>query len=170
MGKLSKDSGFKVPEGYFDNLKDRIMDKMEDAQAQLPENEGFQVPDGYFDKLSDEILSKSEEKETKVIQLKSYRKVFYAVASVAAAVLIFFGLQWQGNQELGFGDIASIELEEYFDSNVSGVSTYELAEVISIEELELGDFMDEELEEENIAEYLEDSIEDIDEFNLNYDQ
>ena len=168
MGKISKEDGFKTPDGSFEGLTGKIMDRMEKQDSELPGTEGFQVPDGYFDKLSDEILSK--QKEPKVIRLYPYKKWLYTAASIAAVVLIVIGLQWQGDQNLSFNDIANMELEAYFEDNAPAMSSYELAEVLELEELEVSDILEEDWNEENIVDYLDDTIEDLDELNLNYDE
>ena len=93
MGKISKNDGFKTPEGYFEGLTDRILSKMEDESADLPKSDGFQVPDGYFDSVNKEILSKLERPEPKVVKLYPYKKLLYTAASIAAVLLIFIGLQ-----------------------------------------------------------------------------
>ena len=170
MGKISKNDGFKTPEGYFEGLTERILNKMEDESDNLPKSEGFQVPEGYFDSVNKEILSKLERPEPKVVRLYPYKKLLYTAASIAAVLLIFIGLQWQGDQSVNFGDIANMELAEYFEDNATGLSSYEIAEVFPIDDLEVSDILEEEWDEENIVEYLDDTIDDIDELNLNNDE
>lgn len=170
MGKISKDDGFKTPEGYFEGLSDQILDKLDKKSARIPPSGGFKVPEGYFDSLNEKILSKVEEKETKVVRLYPYKRLLYTAASIAAVILIVIGLQWQGEQNITFEDIANLELEAYFESNVTSVNTYELAEVLQVEELELDDILDTGLDEENIVDYLDDTIDDIDELNLMNDE
>ncbi len=168
MGKISKEDGFKTPDGYFEGLARNIMDRMEEQDPKLPKTEGFKVPDGYFDKVGEKILS--QKKETKVVRLYPYRKWLYTAASIAAVILIVIGLQWQGDQNLSFNDIANMELEAYFDDHATGISSYELAEVLELEELEVSDILEEDWSEENIVDYLDDTIEDLDELNLDYDE
>ena len=176
MGKISKNDGFKTPEGYFESLTDRLVEKMKEESAGLPKSDGFKVPDGYFDSVNKEILSKLDQPEPKVVRLYPYKKLLYTAASIAAVVLIFIGLQWQGDQSLTFGDLANMELAEYFEDNTTGISSYELAEVFTVEDLEVSDILEDEWSEENIADYLDetiddiDVIDDIDELNLNNDE
>lgn len=170
MGKISKNDGFKTPEGYFEGLTDRILDKMKDETTDLPKSEGFKVPEGYFDSVNKEILSKLEQPEPKVVRLYPYKKLMYTAASIAAIIVIFIGLQWQGEQSVNFGDIANMELAEYFEDNTSGLSSYEIAEVFPVDDLEVSDILEDEWSEENIVEYLDDTIDDIDELNLNNDE
>ena len=176
MGQISKNDGFKTPEGYFEGLTDRLLAKMKEESAELPNSDGFQAPEGYFDSVNKEILSKLDQPEPKVVRLYPYKKLLYTAASIAAVVLIFIGLQWQGDQSITFGDIANMELAEYFEDNTTGISSYELAEVFTVEDLEVSDILEDDWDEENIAEYLDDTIDDIDviddidELNLNNDE
>ncbi|MEN8788586.1 MAG: hypothetical protein ABF293_08440 [Flavobacteriaceae bacterium] len=170
MGKISKEEGFKTPQGYFEGLSEEIMSKLEKASFDLPESDGFKTPEGYFDSLSKEVLAKNPVAQTRVIRLKPYKKLLFAAASVAAAVVLIFGWQWQGNRSLEFGDIASGELLAYFEDYSTGLSSYEIAEVIPIEDLELNDILERNLDDENIVDYLETTIDDIDELNLDYDE
>ncbi|MGI9547486.1 MAG: hypothetical protein ACR2MM_09635 [Flavobacteriaceae bacterium] len=170
MGKKSKNDGFKTPEGYFEGLSDDLLGKLNKESSVIPKSAGFKSPEGYFDSLDQEILEKLDDRDTKVVKLYPYRKMLFAAASVAAIVLIVIGLQWQGNQSLNFGDIANLELEEYFDHNATGLSSYEIAEVLPVEELELSDILDSDWNEENIVDYLDETIDDIDELNLNNDE
>ena len=170
MGKISKNDGFKTPDGYFEGLTDRILDKMKNESEDLPKTEGFQVPEGYFDSLNKEILSNLDQPEPKVVKLYPYKKLIYTAVSIAAVFLIFIGLQWQGDQSVNFGDIANMELAEYFEDNTTGLTSYEIAEVLSVDDLEVSDILEDEWSEENIVEYLDDTIDDIDELNLNNDE
>ena len=170
MGKISKENNFKTPEGYFDELTERIMERLDREIPDIPKSDGFKVPDSYFDSLSEQIVKQVDKPEPKVVKLYPYKKYLITAASIAAVVVIFIGLQWQGDQGLSFEDIASLELEEYFDNNAGAMSTYEIAELVPIEDLEMTDILESEWDEENIVEYLDDTIYDIDELNLTNDE
>jgi len=76
MKKSNKNNGFKTPEGYFDNFKDRLMNKLSEDDSVLPKEDGFSIPEGYFDTLKDKIVEKNNVEETKVVQLNPYRKYY----------------------------------------------------------------------------------------------
>jgi hypothetical protein len=172
MNKKNNKTGFKTPEGYFEGFADRIGKRIsktnkDQEETVFPDKEGFAIPDGYFDQLNSKIQAGIKADTAKVFSLNSYRKYYYlAAASVAALILLTIGLRMNTNEEPTFEGLAKTEIEDYFEHNDLGLSTYEIAEVIPIDELEISDIMDDEIEEENIIDYLDDSIENIDELNL----
>ena len=173
MGKKDKQN-FKTPEGYFDNFHERLMNKInaeEDNETLsfLPASDGFAIPEGYFERVEEKILSRVGQLETKVITLRPYRKYFYGAAAVAAVLLIFLNLNINTDSPIGFEDLASAEIDTYLENTELDLSSYELAELVSIEDTELKDVMDTPLESENILEYLDENIEDIEELNLNFE-
>jgi hypothetical protein len=143
---------------------------MSKETSSLPKEDGFAVPESYFDNLNKKILDKVSEKESTVIWLKPYRKYFYVAASVAAILILVLSIQQSGKSGFTFDDLARSDIENYLEENELGLSTYELAEVLLIEELEVNDILNSELDDENIIDYLEDNIDDIDELNLEIDE
>jgi len=171
MGKKRKNSGFKTPKGYFEGFTDDLLDKMSKETSSLPDGAGFKVPEGYFDNLNKKVLEKVAEKESKVIRLKPYKKYFYVAASIAAILILVLSIQQRGKSSFTFDDLASTDIENYLEENELGLSSYELAEVLLTEELEVNDILNsDELDDENIIDYLEDNIDDIDELNLEIDE
>ncbi|MGW9686661.1 hypothetical protein [Flagellimonas sp. 2504JD1-5] len=173
MGK-DKENNFKTPEGYFDSFHDRLMDKIKQQESGqsasiIPKSDGFGVPDGYFEQLPEKVLAQIDQNEPKVIQLKSYKKIYYGVAAIAAVFLLVFGLNWKTETPIAFEDLASAEIDAYFDATDLDLSSYELAEVVAIDELSVNDVLESQLEEENILEYLDENVEDIEDLNLDYD-
>ena len=170
MGKKKENSGFKTPKGYFEDLTDDLLGKMSEEASGLPDEAGFKVPEGYFDNLNKKILEKVTEKESKVIRLKPYRKYFYVAASVAAILILVLSIQPKGDVSFTFDDLARVDIENYIEENELELSSYELAEVLLTEELEVNDILVNELDDENIIDYLEDNIDDIDELNFEIDE
>jgi hypothetical protein len=170
MKDWKKHKGFKTPEGYFDSLTDRILDQVGEESQAVPENEGFGMPDNYFESFNDKLKARMEPKETKVVQMRSYRQYWVAAASIAAIFLLVVVIPWGGTEESSFDALASADIEAYLDEGELGLSSYELAEYIPENALEEDDIMELSLEDENIMEYLDDTIDDIDELNLDYDE
>lgn len=166
MEELNKNNPFKTPEGYFEKFTDSLMGKLNEEKSDLPEEEGFAVPEGYFEGLNESIQKKLDSQETKVVQLHPYRKYYVAAASVAAILLLFFGLNWNAIEEPTWGDLANADIEAYFETNELGLSTFEIAEVLPIDELEVNDILENQFNEENVIDYLNENIEDIEDLNL----
>ena len=171
MDKKYKKEGFRVPDGYFEDLNKRLRDRLDQDTIDLPRDDGFKVPDGYFDNLSDKLNSRmAVVEEPKVIKLNPWKKYYFVAASVAAALVIIIGLRLGNNDDFTFSDLANAELESYFYDNDLDLTSYEMAEVLPVEEIEVNDILDNELNEENIIDYLDENVEDLYELNIEYDE
>ncbi|MBO0322399.1 hypothetical protein J0X14_08830 [Muricauda sp. CAU 1633] len=170
--KKDKKNSFNTPEGYFENFHERLMDKIGKEESQLesiiPKSDGFALPEGYFNSVTEKVLSKTTESEAKVIQLTSYRKFYYGAAAIAAIFLLVFGLNWKSEIPIDFEDLANTEIDAYFETTEIDMSTYELAELVPLDHLELNDMLENDIEAENILEYLDENVEDIEDLNLDY--
>ncbi|NNJ87942.1 MAG: hypothetical protein HKP53_00945 [Eudoraea sp.] len=171
MKKIPKKNSFKTPSGYFQGLTERIQERMQEEDAQkFPGKEGFAVPDTYFDNLDKEILASTTQKETPVIQLRPYKKYFYAAAAIAAIFVLVIALPWNRSQTITFDDLAEVDITSYFESQEMELSSYEIAEVIPVNNLDINEFMETGMDDEEIMDYLEDSIDDLDELNIDLDE
>lgn len=166
MKEFNKKNPFKTPEEYFEDFDDRLMDKLSEESSNIPKEEGFAVPEGYFDGLHKNIQKKLDNQEAKVVQLHPYRKYYIAAVSVAAIVLVVFRLNWNSAAEVTFDDLVNADIEDYFEINELGLTSYEIAEVIPLDELEINDILENQLNEENVLEYLNENITDFEELNL----
>lgn len=166
--KKDKNNKFKTPEGYFDSFNERLWDKIAKEESIIPKNDGFGLPEDYFKDLNDRISSKLDENEPKVIALKSYKKFYYVAASIAAIAILTIAFNWSNQSQLSFEDLASTEIDAYFDTTDIKLSTYEIAEVISIDELELNNIFENKLDNEHLLEYLDENISNIEELDYEY--
>lgn len=157
---------FKVPEEYFDSLTSRIMGKVAGEDNGLQDNDGFIVPEGYMDTFSDKVLQRLNEGETKVLPIPSYRKHYYAVASMAAVLLLFIGLLLNSDNDLTTPDLAESDIEQYFDLNGWEFTSYDLAEILPIRQIDLDEILEEKLDNEKVIDYLSNNIKDLEELNL----
>jgi hypothetical protein len=158
-------NGFKTPEDYFNSFTDNLMIKLSEELTIEKKVDGFTIPDTYFDSLYQNIQNKTHTPESKVIKLNALKKYYY-VAAVAAVVLIFIGISLTNKTEITFDDIAISDIENYFDDNELDMSTYELAQMLPIDELEIKDIIDTQLNDENIIDYIDNSIDNFEELNL----
>lgn len=171
MKKIPKKNSFKTPPGYFEGLTERIKDRMQEEDAQkFPKEDGFAVPDSYFEGLEKDILANTSQKETPVIQLRSGKRYFYAVAAIAAIFVLVISLPWNRSQDITFDDLAEVDITSYFDSKEIELSSYEIAEVIPVDNLTIDEFIETGMDDEQIMDYLEDTIDDLDELNIDLDE
>ena len=105
-------TGFGLPEGYFDRLKDEI--SMEVSK------ERFDVPEGYFEGLKDDILNQTSRKtRTPVIRLWSRVAVTVAAASVILAFVIrSFMITNVETEEVSFAALEIEDVEAYLIENI----------------------------------------------------
>ncbi|MEQ8420378.1 MAG: hypothetical protein RIB64_10265 [Arenibacter algicola] len=171
MDKLNKNNSFGVPDGYFDTFSSDIMKKIAKEDASMPPNEGFKVPEGYFETFNTRLLEQLESTpaETKVIPLKSYKKHYYTAASVAAVVLLFLVVQFNSDKTPSYSDLANSDIENYFEFNDLELTSYDLAEILPIDDLDLNDILEIKLDNDNIIDYLDSHIEDFEELNMHND-
>jgi hypothetical protein len=169
--KKDKTNNFNTPEGYFESFHDRLMDRINEEEgikeSIIPKSDGFSVPQRYFDEVTEKVLANTVKGKGKVIPFIPYRKFYYA-AAIAAVFLLIFGLNWNSETSISFEDLANTEIDDYFESTEIDISTYELAELVPLESLELNDILENDIEAENILEYLDETVEDIEDLNLDY--
>lgn len=169
--KKDKKNSFNTPEGYFESFHDRLMDRIQKEEGEMepiiPKSDGFAVPQNYFDEIAPAILSKTANEGGKVIPLKSYRHFYYGAAAVAAIFLLVFGVTWKTETApFSFDDLASAEIDAYFENHDIGLTSYEIAEAIPLEDIQLNDVLAEDLSNDILWEYLEDNVEDIEELHF----
>ncbi|RIV68376.1 hypothetical protein [Flagellimonas aequoris] len=172
--KKDKKNSFNTPEGYFESFNERLMARIQEeatdeASSIIPKTDGFGVPESYFDDVVPKVLSRTTEEKGKVIQLKSYRKIYYGAAAVAAVFLLIFGFNWKSEPSpVTFDDLANTEIDAYFDNNRIDMSSYELAEMVSFENVQLNDMLEDDLSGEVILEYLDENVDDLRDLNIEY--
>jgi len=166
MKELNKNNPFKTPEGYFDSVSDFISDRLSEEKGLLPKKDGFTLPEDYLDSVNEKIQRKLSPKKSKVIQFKA--NTFYYLAAASAAVLFILAFSWYQStpQEPTWNGIAQTDIESYFKDQGFGLSSYEIAEEISLEGMGVNDFLETELNDENIVDYLNEHADNFEELNV----
>ncbi|MDO6491407.1 MAG: hypothetical protein ABJD66_15965 [Cellulophaga sp.] len=158
MKSLPKNSGFKMPESYLDNFSAKLNNSINQEETALPKKEGFTVPNNYFDNVHKNIQTKLNQKtEVKVIKLSSFKKKLYAASSIAAAVAILtVAIVFNSNSTpISFQDIAASDIESYFNESNVEFSTYDLAQILPVDDINISDVVESEFNEDEIMNYLE---------------
>ncbi|MBD0825100.1 hypothetical protein [Aestuariibaculum marinum] len=142
-------SGFKVPENYFDTLEDRLF-----TQSKLKasaDSSGFTMPENYLNTLEDNILSQVSEKETaKVIPLFSRKNLLYA-SSIAAAITLLFTLSIQNTKPMLDG-VDNETVESYLLNE--DIDLYEIASTLTAEDLAKENFKEVKIDETTFEDYI----------------
>ncbi|BDW91232.1 MULTISPECIES: hypothetical protein [Flavobacteriaceae] len=165
--KKDKKNSFNTPKGYFEDFNSRLMDKIKKEEAGhteslIPKHDGFSVPEGYFDEISSSVASELNTKETKVIPLIANKKLYYTVAAVAAIFVLIFSLNQSSSAEpISFDDLASSDIEAYLENTDLEMTTYEIAEIIPLKDIELNNIFNEVLEDDAILDYLDENVDEI---------
>lgn len=164
---ISQQSPFKVPEDYFGEFEERMMQRIEDSSSLAPSNieAGFNVPEGYFETLEDKILVKSTRKKSKVVSLNKKEYLFYA-AAVAALFIMMIGDVFKTGPEQapGWDDLEISAMENYIDEGYDmgyiELNTMEYSEFISKGEklIDEEDFND--INSQAAFDYIDENIDD----------
>lgn len=148
LENLNKQTGFKTPDNYFESLEDKIL-----SQAKLQEkvsDSGFAIPDDYFKTIENCVLDAvSEEKDTKVVSLFSRKNIIY-ISSIAAAVLIMFGI-FSRTTTPTFEGLDETLVENYILEQ--DYETYEIASLLSEEDL-TNELININYSEENLEDFI----------------
>ena len=112
---------------------------------------GFKTPKNYFESLDDTILELTlKDEKSKVIQLFSKRHLVY-ISGIAAAVLLLFNLSIFDSTPT-FDDLETETVENYLiDENIT---SYEIAALLSDNQIEEDITVDLNLDGDYIEEYL----------------
>ncbi|GAA4961257.1 hypothetical protein [Algibacter aquimarinus] len=148
-----KTPGFKTPDNYFESFDDVLLNKLKTEKTlNTVKTTGFKTKKDYFDNLEDKILNKlSKKNDTKVISLVSRKTIIY-VSSIAAAILLLFNLSIFGRTTETFDNLETETVENYIiDENIS---SYEIAALLTQEQIEENITIDYSIDEDNIQEFL----------------
>ncbi|WP_276389928.1 hypothetical protein [Eudoraea chungangensis] len=171
MKKHKKNSGFKIPDNYLERFSDDLLQKLEVGESKANHNP-FSIPDDYWNTLEKEVLKKTtENKKPKksTIRLAPY----YAVAA-SVALIIFLTIGTEKNKtkesDLTFANLEVTELQLYLQEVYLEEPSSELILLIPEEGFRWEAEEVNTLNGENILQYLEDTIEETDEFNIYEDE
>ncbi|MDD7884859.1 hypothetical protein [Flavivirga sp. 57AJ16] len=153
-----KETGFNVPDGYFNALEDALLSDIK--LKKMASDSGFKLPEGYFSTLENTIIDKvSIKASTKVVPLFRKRALIY-ISGIAAAVLLLFNLSIFQNKPT-FNSLDFETVENYIMNE--NIGSYEIASLLSEEDLLEENFVDYQVVEETVETYILDylDVEDI---------
>lgn len=160
MDKKKHTHGFKTPDGYFDQFEDALFDQLK--LEGMPKETGMTAPDGYFDSVEAAIFSKLEdtEKSPKVISLFNKKTITYAVAIAAALALIITLALPAINGSTEVEELPLADIESYLQNDKLDWDSYDVAAMMTDEELNSLSMETDLFNEENLEDYLLENIDD----------
>ena|SRR5690606_30794801 len=159
--------GFKIPEQYFQDFENRLMEAIQKDNASPVSMEtysgrsGFSMPEGYFSNLEDRILDKINKDQPKIIPLFPARKMFYA----AAVAAVFIGII----STMFFRDVTTVytmdsielsALENYIEEGYFDLDYNELSAFMTEEGYSFGNYNTDGISDEAVYNYINENIED----------
>ena len=147
-------------------MKQKILKELKQLNsplANLKKTDVYDINEDYFDKMQKSVLSKVGEtkKDVKIIKIFSFRRIM----SIAAAVIILIAATFVITQNLpNNNELANENLYEYLIENVDDIDNEMFAIVLNENDLLFED--EESLFDDEINEYLENSIDDLTEDDL----
>ncbi|MCB0462852.1 MAG: hypothetical protein R2816_11820 [Flavobacteriaceae bacterium] len=151
--KYTKQSGFKVPEGYFNHLEDTVFDKLNSkSKLDTIKNPGFKVPKDYFLTVEDNVVNtiKQKEKEIKVVSLFNKKNLLY-YSGIAAVLVLMFTI-FKPDSELSFDSLETELVESYISTY--NINSSDLATLWNETDLNDVAFSDYEFLDESVEDYI----------------
>lgn len=139
--------GFKTPENYFEAFTDNLFTKINEEE--LPKESGFTTPDNYFENLEESIIA-AIPKEKK----KGKLRVLYAISSVAAALVLYFGIaNYQESNTISFDSLEVTDIEAYIAAGNMSIDAYAVASIDA--DLNLNDLVEVNISNDELNNYLD---------------
>lgn len=113
--KHIKQSGFKVPDDYFNNLEDAVFTKINTKSAiDAIDKPGFTVPKNYFSTIENKVTDTLKKDDVKVISIVNRRNLFY-LTGIAAALVLMFSI-FKPDNEFTFDSIDTELVDSYIET------------------------------------------------------
>jgi hypothetical protein len=106
-------AGFKVPDGYFDQLTDRVLENNQGQDMQ--DHAGFIMPEDYLLSLEDRVMSRLEQQtKVKPLQVSKSKQWLYPVLAMAAIFVGFIAMNGLFSQDkVTFADLEDHEITDF---------------------------------------------------------
>lgn len=150
LSKLKKEEVFDVPENYFSQLPDQILNEIDFSKnKRVPDPVSSSRSSSWLDQLADRLN----------IFFQPRIAVGFAMMILLAVASIFI-LNNENASSNEMADLTSAELENYVKANIDDFEADELMNVLGDDGT--GNWTEIEIEDEDLNEYLEEIIDDID--------
>lgn len=122
-------TGFKIPEGYFENFDNKLFNLIDKSELSIKENHGFILTDNYFEKSKIQLYQIIDN-NSKVVQLKP--KLFKILSWAAIITLSILSPMIYDNLK---NDSNIWNTEKYLELSTDEISEYEMSNFLSDEDI-----------------------------------
>ncbi|MFC0605025.1 hypothetical protein [Winogradskyella pulchriflava] len=145
-------TGFKTPDNYFVSFEAKLQKRLSNKETiEGVEHTGYVVPKGYFESFEDNLLENINQ-DKPVITLQPKRKLYY-IAGIAASFILLFGVLFNLKKDISIESIDTLAIESYLYQE--DYSNDELASLFKPNEISVNDFIDLNISDETLNQYLE---------------
>jgi hypothetical protein len=128
MTDFNTKNPFKVPENYFINLNENILNNSE----VLLKNSGFKVPKNYFDLVQEKIILEVSSNAAKRV----LKRIIISFSGIAASLFVFFSISYTPNtQPVTENQSLNNYLEEYYIENLDSYEMISMLEDVEIDKI-----------------------------------
>lgn len=122
-------TGFKIPEGYFENFDNKLFNLIDKSELSIKENHGFILTDNYFEKSKIQLYQIIDN-NSKVVQLKP--KLIKILSWAAIITLSILSPMIYDNLK---NDSNIWNTEKYLELSTDEISEYEMSNFLSDEDI-----------------------------------
>ena len=121
------ETGFKIPEDYFDTLESNLLDRIKTCEVLGNVDEtGFKIPKDYFDTVETKIFNIINAKDETPVITFNFKKKLYYFSGIAASIILLIAIFINTSNT----DELSVETVSHYLEN-RDLNSYELAELLS---------------------------------------
>ncbi|MFK8007801.1 MAG: hypothetical protein AB8H03_15590 [Saprospiraceae bacterium] len=150
LSKLKKEEVFDMPENYFNQLPEQILNQIDFSKTKTTEKTVSTSSSSWLDQFTERLA----------IFFQPKMAIGFAMMIMLLAIASTFILNETNGYVSPIADLTSDELENYVETNIDDFEVQELLNVLGNEE-EVS-WTEMEIEDEDLDEYLEGIIDDID--------
>lgn len=169
-GKIGGNSGFYIPERYFDDFENKICEKL--SEEKRSKKTPFEVPEHYFATLEESILTKISSEGKKLPKKKTAVISLRKLVPFAAAIAFFFLLPFLNNSDtaISIDSISIAEIENWYENNYNTANDInELAILLSDNDFNEAEALSINFDEQTLNDYFN-SVETPYLTNIHYDE
>ena len=160
MEKNKYTTGFRIPEGYFEEFDARMLEKLKEEH--LPKHSGFSVPAGYFNEVEEKIIQNNKTSKWQVFKnaqnygATAHRKKFvYSLVGIAAVLAVLITLYPLGtSHSYSFEDINATAISAYIEDGALELTDDDFTLYLQDEDFDALMVSSEEISEQNLSDYL----------------